>query len=214
MKQTALYFFFLFILISCVSKKRVVTGLPELAKPGQGGYVKGELIFPLNNKPTPQCHASTIAETPSGLVVAFFAGSYEKNPDVGIRVSRLEVGKWTTPVEVVNGVQNDALRYPCWNPVLFQPKNAPIILFYKVGPDPRTWWGMMMTSNDNGKTWGPPSRLGEDDKIGHLLGPVKQTYSVSRRYHYMPSSTEAKIGDDTRWTAHYELTKDQVKPGK
>src|SRR5690606_13954311 len=63
--------------------------VPPLVTPGEGGYIKGELIYPLDNKPTPQCHASTIVETPAGMVAAFFAGTREKDPDVGIRVSRL-----------------------------------------------------------------------------------------------------------------------------
>ena len=28
-------------------------------------------------------------------------------------------------------------RYPCWNPVLFQPKDGPLMLFYKVGSNPQ-----------------------------------------------------------------------------
>ncbi|MFL2908634.1 MAG: exo-alpha-sialidase, partial [Limisphaerales bacterium] len=42
--------------------------------------------------------------------------------------------------------------YSCWNPVLFQPKAGPLLLFYKVGPTPSTWWRVMMTSKDGGKT--------------------------------------------------------------
>ena len=106
--------------------------LPSLSQPGQGAYLSVELIYPLDNKPTPQCHASTIVETPTGLVSAFFAGTHERNPDVGIRVSRMIDGNWTWPEEVVNGVQNDALRYPTWNPVLFQPNNAPLMLSTKL----------------------------------------------------------------------------------
>lgn len=102
-----------------------------------------------------------------------FSGTHERNPDVGIRVTHLENGEWTWPEEVVNGVQNDTLRYPCWNPVLFQPGEGPLMLFYKVGPNPRDWWGMLTTSEDNGKTWSSPVKLGEDPAIGPLLGPVK-----------------------------------------
>jgi len=42
----------------------------------------------------------------------------------------------TTPVEVANGVQPDGSRLPTWNPVLFQPRTGPLLLFYKVGPAP------------------------------------------------------------------------------
>ncbi len=193
-----------------------VTGnfyVPPLATPGEGAYLKGELIYPLDNKPTPQCHASTIVETPAGMVAAFFAGTREKDPDVGIRVSRLENGKWTWPEEVANGVQNKDLRYPCWNPVLFQPEDGPLMLFYKVGPDPRTWWGMLMTSADHGKTWSKPVTLGEDKTIGHLLGPVKnKPVQLADGSLLCPSSTEHKDENgDIRWMVHFEITKDMGK---
>ena len=43
-----------------------LAGLPLLfaAEPEtQPGYLRGELIYPLDHRPTPQCHASTIAES-------------------------------------------------------------------------------------------------------------------------------------------------------
>jgi len=51
--------------------------------------------------------------------------------DVGIWLSRLESGVWSTPVEVAVGKQPDGSREPCWNPVLFQTKAGPLLLFYK-----------------------------------------------------------------------------------
>ena len=36
--------------------------------------------------------------------------------------------------QVANGLQSDSSRLPCWNPVLFQVPNGPLMLFYKVGP--------------------------------------------------------------------------------
>ena len=187
--------------------------LPPLSQPGQGAYLSGELIYPLDNKPTPECHASTIVETATGLVSAFFAGTHEKNPDVGIRVSRMVDGKWTWPEEVANGVQNDTLRYPLWNPVLFQPKEGPLLLFYKEGPDPRTWWGMLMTSSDGGITWSKPEKMGTDEKIGHLLGPVKnKPIQLEDGTIISPSSTEIKLEDgDVDWMVHFEISKDNGK---
>ena len=193
-----------------------VTGnfdLPPLSEPGQGAYISGALMYPLDNKPTPECHASTIIETSTGLIAAFFAGTHEKNDDVGIRVTRLVDGKWTRPEEVVNGVQNDTLRYPTWNPVLFQPKEGPLMLFYKVGPDPRTWWGMLITSTDNGKTWSKPEKLGTDDKIGHLMGPIKnKPIQLGDGTIICPSSTEYLLPEGgVDWMVHFEITKDNGK---
>ena len=96
----------------------------------QLGYMKSELIY--ETAPFPSCHASTIVETKGGLVAAWFGGTAEKNPDVGIWLSRQVDGKWTTPVEVANGVQSPEKRYPTWNPVLFQPKTGPLLLFFKM----------------------------------------------------------------------------------
>src|SRR5215475_13969203 len=125
----------------------------------QSPVVKSEFIF--ETAPFPSCHASTIAETKSGLVAAWFGGTAERNPDVCIYVSRNVDGKWTTPVAVADGVGFATNRFPTWNPVLFQPKDGPLLLFYKVGPAPAKWWGMMKTSSDDGKTWSEPQRLPE-----------------------------------------------------
>ena len=107
--------------------------LPDLVDPKMNrAYISGELIYPLDNKPTPECHASTLEEIEGGIIAAWFGGSHEKNKDVGIWVSRNTDGSWSKPVEVANGIQDANLRYPCWNPVLFQPKEGPLLLFYKV----------------------------------------------------------------------------------
>lgn len=189
-----------------------VTGkyfIPPLEKIGASALLNREFVYPLDNKPTAQAHASTIVETPTGLVTAFFAGTHEGHEDVGIRVSRYQNDKWTWPVEVANGFQNDSLRYPTWNPVLFKPKNGPLLLFYKEGPNPREWWGMIKTSSDDGKTWSYGKRIGEDKTIGHLLGPVKnKPVQLADGTIISPSSTEIIENGDTRWQIHFEISKD------
>ena len=120
--------------------------------------IRREFIFEV--APFPQCHASTIVESENGtLVAAWFGGTREKHPDVGIWVSRKADRQWTAPVEVANGVQSTQERHPCWNPVLFQPRKGALMLFFKVGPSPRSWWGELMISNDGGKTWNNRSKL-------------------------------------------------------
>ncbi|WP_439488492.1 sialidase family protein [Algoriphagus sp.] len=194
-------------------KPNDITGkyyLPALAKPGEGALLKGELVYPLDNRPTPEVHASTLIETPEGIVAAFFAGTHENNPDVGIRVTRLVEGKWTWPEEVANGIQNDTLRYPCWNPVLFQPSGKPLMLFYKVGPSPTTWWGMLITSTDNGKTWSTPVKLGEDPRIGHIIGPVKNKPVQFKSGRIInPTSLEYIINQNEQdWMVYFEISDD------
>lgn len=132
----------------------------------KSGIVKDEFLY--TKASFPECHAATIAETPNGLVAAFFGGTKERNPDVEIRVCREVNGKWTAPVSVANGIQNDSLRFPTWNPVLYQVPGGDLLLFYKVGPKPSIWKGWMIRSKDNGITWSKPEALPEG-----FLGPVK-----------------------------------------
>ncbi len=148
----------------------------------------------------PSCHASTIAETPTGLVTAFFGGTYEKNPDVCIYVSRKSNDAWTPPVEVANGIINDTLRHPTWNPVLYQVPGGELLLFYKVGPSPSSWWGMMLRSFDGGISWSEPEALPED-----CIGPVKnKPVLLEDGTLICPASTE-----DQGWRIHFEYTKDK-----
>ncbi|MEO6724787.1 MAG: sialidase family protein [Blastocatellia bacterium] len=171
-----------------------------LAQSPVPGNVKSEFIY--ETAPYPECHASTIAESKSGLVAAWFGGTKEKNSDVGIWVSRMENGKWTQPVEVANGIESPDKRYPTWNPVLHQPKSGPLLLFYKVGPDPAKWWGMMMTSVDGGKTWSKPMRLPDG-----IAGPIKdKPVELANGELLCPSSSE-----DKGWRVHFERTSDQGK---
>jgi predicted neuraminidase len=186
--------------------------IPGLAKAGMNGYIKSELIYPLDNKPTAECHASTIVELSDGLMTAWFGGTHEGHSDVGIWTSININGTWSKPVEVVNGFQNDTLRYPCWNPVLFKPGDGPLMLFYKVGPSPRKWWGMIVTSRDEGRTWSQPKKLGENKKIGHLLGPVKnKPVQLKDGTMICASSTEIRKPGDEKWKVHFEFTRDLGK---
>lgn len=169
---------------------------------GKPGLVHEEFVF--TDVPFPECHASTLVETRRGLVVAWFGGTHEKHDDVGIWVSHLGTRGWTTPIEVANGIQNANQRYPCWNPVLFQARNGPLLLFYKVGPNPRDWWGMLTTSGDCGRTWSEPLRLPEG-----ILGPIKnKPVQLASGDILCGSSTEHR---QRGWVVHFEITSDLGK---
>jgi predicted neuraminidase len=116
----------------------------------------------------PSAHASTIVETPEGLVAAWFGGTAEGRPDVGIWLSRRDAAGWPAPLEVADGRPPDGGRLPCWNPVLFQAPGGPLLLFYKVGPNPREWWGLVRTSADGGRSWSAPIALPRG-----ILGPIR-----------------------------------------
>lgn len=180
------------------------------------GFVNAELVFPIRQAPTPQCHAATIAETPTGLVVAWFGGTKEKNADVGIWLSRLEGQRWSKPQLIVTGEEHESIDYACWNPVLFQPKaksgSEPLTLFYKVGITSRLWWGMATQSTDGGKTWAPPIKLGTSKHLPkqnpNLTGPAKnKLIELSDGTWMCGSSSENEHG----WHVHFETSKDQGK---
>jgi len=184
-------------------------GLGQTPNPSE---MQAKFIY--ETAPFPSCHASTIEEGRDGLVAAWFGGTHEKHPDVGIWVSRHIDGQWTAPVEVADGVvpQSDRGpgipgRYPTWNPVLFQPrhdKDAPLVLFYKVGPTPETWWGMMMESVDGGKSWSKPVRLPDG-----ILGAIKnKPVELADGTWLCPSSTESEE-EESKWQVQFEWTTDR-----
>lgn len=174
---------------------------------GKKAILSSELIY--EDPPTPSCHASTIVESKEGLVAAWFGGTYEKHPDVGIWFARHVDGKWTKPIEVANGVESPEKRYPCWNPILFQPtreaggklaeKPLPLMLFYKVGPSPDTWWGMLITSDDAGRTWSKPRRLPDG-----ILGPIKNKPIQLPNGDLLCGTSSEHAG----WRVHFERSTD------
>jgi len=161
--------------------------------------LKEELVF--QDPPFKSCHASTIVEvTPGHRLIAYFAGTGEGKKDVGIWLSAEKKGKWEKPVLMADGVISDTLRYPTWNPVLFKAKEGKLFLFYKVGPSPRGWWGMVRTSMNNGKTWSPPQKLPDG-----ILGPIKnKPVQLADGTILAPSSTET----NSSWKVHIERSTD------
>ena len=86
--------------------------------------------------------------------------------EFGFRGTTANVGLFQLKSPTV--VQPNGKQYPCWNPVLFQPVKGPLLLFYKIGPNPREWWGVVRTSNNFGCSWSSAIRLPEG-----ILGPIR-----------------------------------------
>jgi predicted neuraminidase len=163
--------------------------------------VRGEFVF--MNAPFASAHASTIVWTTNGLVAAWFGGTAEGARDVGIWLSRQRRGVWTTPARVATGTQRDGKRFPCWNPVLIETSPGQLTLFYKVGPNPREWWGMSRTSRDGGITWSEARRLADG-----TLGPVKnKPIRLPDGTLLAGGSTESR-DSVSKWRVHFERSED------
>jgi len=168
-----------------------------MAASNSAGLMTKHFIY--TNAPFPECHASTVVEAGNGFLAAWFGGTREGHSDVGIWSSRLDANGWSTPVELFNGVDPSGKRYPCWNPVLFEVSPSELWLFYKVGPNPRQWWGMLAKSKDQGKTWSAAERLPEG-----IFGPIKnKPVRLKNGDILCPTSTE-----HAGWRVHFERTSD------
>jgi len=154
--------------------------------------------FLYESAPFPECHASTLVETANGLVASWFGGTHEKHPDVSIWVSRQVDGTWSAPLKVADGIQPDGKQLPCWNPVLFQPPGEPLQLYYKVGPSPGSWWGMLKTSRDSGIHWSDASRL-----PAGMLGPVRNKPTMLKNGRILHGTSDESEG----WVAYMETSR-------
>jgi len=160
-------------------------------------------IFNEGQVPFKQCHASTIEQIgKDSLIVAWFGGTHESNPDVVIWTSHYINGKWQHPVQVADGVLGD-IRYPTWNPVFYQhPASDSLYLYYKIGPNPREWKGYYKYSLDKGNTWSTAKALPQN-----ILGPIKnKPITLKNGTILSPSSTESK---EEIWKAHLEISADR-----
>ena len=177
-------------------------GLSVASVLGQtAGIVSSEFIAP--TPPSVTSHSSTIVEVNGELLAAWMGGSTNRGLDANIWFARKKGGAWSAPVEIANGIHDeDRVRNACWNPVLFLPRSGPLYLFYKEGRSPETWWGMVMVSNDSGKTWSPGKKL----PIG-FLGPVRnKPIEVEGGWILCPSSIES-----SGWLTHIERTQNPLK---
>lgn len=185
--------------------KRLLPFLAMTATASSSPVVESGFIYPEEGKPTPSCHASTIVEGKDGLVAAWFGGTREGAADVGIWISRRGLSaKWDTPVQVASAKDASGEAVPCWNPVLFQPKSGPLLLFYKTGAQIRTWQTQLRSSDDGGVTWSEPRQLPDG-----ICGPVKdKPVELADGTLLCPTSDEPA---PDRWLVHFSMTRDLGK---
>ena len=159
---------------------------------GPGAYGKqvreagGEVSFVFGQeRPFAQCHASSIVQAADGTTMAaWFAGTKEKHPDVGIWFAKKERGKWREPYRIAK--VNDTAH---WNPVLFRDAEDVVYLFFKIGPEIPFWQTYWMKSADNGENWSEPVELVDGDKGGR--GPVRSAPIVLSDGSWLaPASSE------------------------
>ena len=74
------------------------------------------------------------------------------------------------------------------------------MLFYKCGPSPREWWGMLTISMNTGRSWSWPWRLPEG-----ILGPVKNKPVQLANGDLLCGSSTEHAG----WRVHFERTHDR-----
>lgn len=150
-------------------------------------------------RPFASCHASTVIAFPNGdLLAAYFAGSKEGNPDVGIWCSKRTNGSWSAPYLVAD--EADLVH---WNPVLFRKDDGQIVLHYKVGHPIPEWYTRVTVSDDDGLTWSRPVDLVPGDVGGR--GPVKNKLIQLQDGTWLaPGSLEG-----TYWDAFADISADQ-----
>jgi predicted neuraminidase len=94
---------------------------------------------------------------------AAYQGQANLDPEVRhtIWYSRWQ-GSWSAPSEVT-----PEANLKCWNPVLYN-QNGKLLLFYKLGRDPRSWIGLVKQSLDGGASWSSAAVL-----PAGIIGPTR-----------------------------------------
>jgi predicted neuraminidase len=116
------------------------------------------------------CHSSCLIEAAPGSMLAVWKGgpgnglsNCDIKQDVGIWSSRFENGEWSLPQQIV--FSPDSV---CWTPVLTKQPNGELLLFYRIGYDPRHTVSFVKRSNDSGMSWSDAEIL-----PAGIIGPTK-----------------------------------------
>ena len=187
-------------IISLISAFLLLLGVSQSAAKEIIVSSERELIF--TEKPTEDCHASTVLPLENGNVVAaWFAGTKEKADDVNILTSVRTEDGWGAPVKVTAD-ENTAH----WNPVLFELPDGRIALYFKVGKEIASWKTFVCYSSD-GKNWSEPQELVAGDTSAGR-GPVKnKPITLSDGTILAPASDES----GKTWSVFVDISHDGGK---
>lgn len=154
------------------------------------------LLFPAQDQFL-SCHASTVLPLASGnVLVAYFAGDYEKADNVGIWLSRRISGAWERPARIAK-----VAEVAHWNPVLMGTDDE-IRLVFKVGREIPSWKSFTMVSKDRGATWSEPVAYPAPNDA---CGPVRnKPLLTTAGWMLAPNSDET----DTDWTVRIDMSLD------
>ena len=162
----------------------------------EGWKVKEEFLSP-DRQPF-DCHSSSLVETTPNHLCAVWKGgpgegksNIDLKKNVGIWMSHFNGKAWSEPQEIVH--QEHSV---CWNPVLCKLSESKLLLFYRVGPDPRRTVSFLKRSFDGGLTWSQ-----EEILPAGIKGPAKNRPIVTAEGKLIsPSSVEVGEPSDL-WKA-------------
>lgn len=132
-------------------------------------YVINEYIISPNIEDF-DCHSSSLMEVSPGTLCAAWKGGVGKGKsnidmkqNVGIWFSLFKNGSWNEPEQIVQ-----APNSVCWSPVLAKYPNGRLVLFYRIGMDPRHTISLFKSSEDGGLSWSKEEML-----PAGITGPTK-----------------------------------------
>lgn len=147
--------------------------------------------------PTKNGHASTLALVGEEILLAWFGGTREADPDVDIYMTRRTEKGWQPPRLLA---QEENLQH--WNPVFFAQGDR-VDLFYKVGHPIPAWHTRRMRSEDGGRSWTEPVEMAPGDIGGR--GPVRNKPIRLRSGRILAG---ASIETQTTWDAFVDISDD------
>lgn len=177
----------LFILLSLSLLPSLLTATPKER------WIESEHIISQNIEDF-DCHSSSLIEVSPGTLCAVWKGGFGKGKSnidmkhgVGIWLAFFKDGQWSQPEQIVQSPNS-----VCWTPVLCKHPDGKMVLYYRIGKDPRHTVSMFKSSFDGGLSWSK-----EDILPAGIIGPTKAKPLVDKEGNVIcGSSVEAGASDD------------------